>query len=683
MKAALYARVSTRQQQAQRTIDSQIALLRQYATQTGYAVEEAYVCCDEGFSGATLARPGLDRLRDGAQAGQFDIVLVLCPDRLSRKYAYLILIQEELERLGVPVRFLEQPPGDDPHSALLTQIQGAVAEYERAKLAERYRRGKLHRARQGEIFWTSVPYGYRHTPRRDGVPAHVEIDPEPAAIIQQIFTWHAGDEVSLRQIAKRLTASSIPAPRGSNRWGTSTIHRIVCNEAYTGTLFYNRTQRSHVRVPLKGNADSRVPTIKVALRPREEWIPVSIPAIITHELFARSLARHELNRRFSPRRLKEERWLLRGLLRCAECGYKHVSVASGIRGQRGQRTYYYRCGRSDGMSDRPPCRPSVTHAGPLDEWVWQTVCQHLVHPELLVRAQGELAADIPLAEGFLVSQLHGAQQRLHQTKAERKRLLDAYQGGFLSQAEFEGRARKLVERIGGLEKDLQSLQRDQRQAIGEKWLLDRIEDFSHAVTSRLDTMSFPERQKLMRAVLHEVVLDGDQVHLYFKIPLPPPKGGTTKGEGEGEGAEKNGSVSSKSCLRSRSDQAVEVNVAIERRAEAVHEGDGSEAGAGRRAGAGSPQRRFDGPQVNPQHGADRLGPVAQEPAHSLGHREHPLAHGHARQHAVGQRGRRLDHAPRVAAGAQAPRAAGKRHQEVEPAARAAHAGEAVGQDAAF
>ncbi len=84
-------------------------------------------------------------------------ILVLSPDRLSRKYAYLILIIEEFERFGTPVIFLEQPPGDDPHSALLVQIQGAVAEYERAKLAERYRRGKLYRVRQGKVFWASTP----------------------------------------------------------------------------------------------------------------------------------------------------------------------------------------------------------------------------------------------------------------------------------------------------------------------------------------------------------------------------------------------------------------------------------------------------------------------------------------------------------------------------------------------
>ena len=175
MRVALYARVSSKVQEKKGTIASQIEALRNYATEHQFELDESYVCTDDGYSGALLARPALDRLRDGAQAGAFDAILVQSPDRLSRKYAYLILILEEFERFGTSVIFLEQPPPEDPHSALLVHIQGAVAEYERAKMTERYRRGKLYRARQGEIFWTDVPYGYHHVPRQGDVAAHVVI----------------------------------------------------------------------------------------------------------------------------------------------------------------------------------------------------------------------------------------------------------------------------------------------------------------------------------------------------------------------------------------------------------------------------------------------------------------------------------------------------------------------------
>ena len=171
MQVALYARVSTERQEQQGTVASQLDALTRWACEQHHDVVDAYVCVDDGYSGARLDRPGLDRLRDGAEAGAFEAALVLCPDRLARKYAYQILILEELERFDVQVIFLDQPLSDDPQARLLTQIQGAVAEYERIKIAERYRRGKLFRARQGEVCWWKAPYGYRRIPRRDGVPA--------------------------------------------------------------------------------------------------------------------------------------------------------------------------------------------------------------------------------------------------------------------------------------------------------------------------------------------------------------------------------------------------------------------------------------------------------------------------------------------------------------------------------
>ena len=197
MRVALYARVSTERQEQQGTIASQLDALTRWAREQHHDVVDAYVCVDDGYSGTRLDRPGLDRLRDGAEAGAFKAALVLCPDRLARKYAYQILILEELERFDVRVIFLDQPLSDDPQARLLTQIQGAVAEYERIKIAERYRRGKLFRARQGEVCWGKVPYGYRRIPRRDGVPAHVEVSEPEAQVVRQIFRWHVDEHLSV------------------------------------------------------------------------------------------------------------------------------------------------------------------------------------------------------------------------------------------------------------------------------------------------------------------------------------------------------------------------------------------------------------------------------------------------------------------------------------------------------
>ncbi len=150
MEAAIYARVSTERQDLQQTIDSQVAILTAWVRRQGYHLADEHVYCDRGFSGARLDRPALDRLRDDARAGLFDVVAILTPDRLARKYAYQALILDELRRAGCRVVFVQHPVSDDPNDQLLLQIQAAVAEYERAVLGERFRRGKRHQARTGQ-----------------------------------------------------------------------------------------------------------------------------------------------------------------------------------------------------------------------------------------------------------------------------------------------------------------------------------------------------------------------------------------------------------------------------------------------------------------------------------------------------------------------------------------------------
>ena len=161
MRAALYARVSTERQADRGTIGSQLQALREHIAAAGDELVGEYI--DDGHSGARLDRPGLDALRDAAEAGLIQRLWCLSPDRLARAYAYQVLVLDELTRLGVVVAFTDSPglAADDPQAILLTQVQGVIAEYEKAKIAERYRRGKLFRARAGEIVTWKASYGYR------------------------------------------------------------------------------------------------------------------------------------------------------------------------------------------------------------------------------------------------------------------------------------------------------------------------------------------------------------------------------------------------------------------------------------------------------------------------------------------------------------------------------------------
>ena len=224
------------------------------------------------------------------------MVYCLSPDLLARSYAYQVLILDELARLAVAVRFTDAPGLDehDPQARLLTQVQGVIAEYERAKIGERYRRGKLFRSRAGEVISRKAPYGYRRIPRGPGGPAHLEIFEPEAAIVRRIFAARAA-RTTIRQICRQLNADAVPTPAGNRAvWGTSTINRLLRNEAYICLVYYNRTETVPDRLPFRRSR--QVP------RPRDQCIAIGCPAIIAEYTFAAAALVSYDNAKWSPRR---------------------------------------------------------------------------------------------------------------------------------------------------------------------------------------------------------------------------------------------------------------------------------------------------------------------------------------------------------------------------------------------
>jgi len=230
MRVAIYARVSTENQETRGTIGSPLAGLRARVASEGQELVAEF--CDDGYSGARLDRPGLDAVRDAAEAGVIEAVWCLSPDRLARIYAYQVIVLDEFNRHGVHVLFTDAPALDnDPQARLLVQVQGVIAEYERAQVAERYRRGKLWRARRGEVIFWKVPYGYRRSAATANRMAHLVVYEPEAAVVRRIFEDYVAGH-STRAIVRRLNLDHVPSPTGKAVWGTSTIGRLLRNESY-------------------------------------------------------------------------------------------------------------------------------------------------------------------------------------------------------------------------------------------------------------------------------------------------------------------------------------------------------------------------------------------------------------------------------------------------------------------
>jgi site-specific DNA recombinase len=241
MRVAIYGRVSTSHQVEHQTIDQQLARLVAHVgahAAEGWALDPAHVFRDDGYSGAVLVRPGLDRLRDAVKGREVDRVLVTAPDRLARNYVHQMVLLGEWARAGCATEFLDRPMSDDPHDHLLLQIRGAVAEYERTLIAERMRRGRLAKLRAGTLLpWTYAPYGYRLSPDRPRDPAGVTTDPAEAAVVAELFALYREPGTSLRQLALHLDTRGVPTPRGRPRWSSPTIRGILRNPTYTGEVY--------------------------------------------------------------------------------------------------------------------------------------------------------------------------------------------------------------------------------------------------------------------------------------------------------------------------------------------------------------------------------------------------------------------------------------------------------------
>src|SRR6266511_3960036 len=202
----------------------------------GLVVPEQLVFLDEGFSGAMLLRPALERLRDRAAEGCFEVLLCHCPDRLARRYAYQVLLLEELDRAGVEVVFLrEGERSGSPEDELLRQFQGMIAEYERAQIRERTRRGKLYRARQGsQAVLVCAPFGYRYLRKTDDADGYFQVDPAEAEVVREVFRRYSEGDESIAEIARALSARGVPTRTGKAVWDRSTVWGMLRNPAYRG-----------------------------------------------------------------------------------------------------------------------------------------------------------------------------------------------------------------------------------------------------------------------------------------------------------------------------------------------------------------------------------------------------------------------------------------------------------------
>jgi site-specific DNA recombinase len=534
---ALYARVSSQRQVQQATIDSQLEALRARAARDGCAVlpNDEYV--DNGHSGSSLRRPSLERLRDRVAQGALDVLYVHSPDRLARRHAHQVLLLEEFATHGVRVTMIEGRSGDSAEDQLLVQVQGVIAEYERAKIMERSRRGKLHKARTGVVnVLSNAPYGYRYIKKSDGATAHYQVMLHEARVVRRIFEAVVREHMALRAVATMLNEEGVP-PRSeprrglTPRWQASAINQVLRNPSYMGRAAFGKTERVERAAPLRlvvGRAE--VPKIAKSgqrQRPQAEWIRIAVPAVVSEELFAAAEAQLERNRALAERNRRTGRYLLAGLTVCAQCGYGYYGRTCPS-GRQTSHAYYY-CGASGRSTKNSPmvvagCRNPSVRVDQLEPEVWQSVCALLQDPARVMQ-EWSRRADTKRARSEHDAQRADALKLVRSNERALQRLVDAYEASAIDLAELTMRSERVRARMARAHDELSALEKGLAEQRELQLVVARVEDFAQRLHKGLDALSWDERRAIVRTVIARIEIADDDVTVVYRVPTATPLGG--------------------------------------------------------------------------------------------------------------------------------------------------------------
>jgi site-specific DNA recombinase len=523
LRSALYARVSGDQQVEDDTIASQLDILDRRILRDGATVPPELRFLDDGYTGETPLRPALERLRDIAAAGAIDRLYVENPDRLARDYPYQMVLVDELRRQGVAIVFLNGDLDESPEGRLLLQVQGMIAEYERTKIRERCRRGRLFAARSGRVSALGdAPYGYRYVTKREGGgEARYVVTFAEAQIVKEMFTWCAIEGCSLSQICKRLKERGIVTRTGKTTWDRATVRDMLRNPAYRGEARFNKIHcvpaRPRLRPRRGAPAYPRRPTAKQPTPP-EDQIPIAVPALVEPALFQAAQERLAAHRKHPGQAAVEPRYLLAGLVVCPACGYAYRGRAQGT-----PKHPYYRCSGSEGS--RMPgrvriCSNPAIRVERLDEAVWSDVRALLLEPERLVQ-EFERRLSRANDPGEAARSSRSLDKLIGQVKRRIARLVEMYAEGYIEKAPFQSEMDLARKRLTELESEREGLEEEESQRAELRLVIGRIEEFADQMRAGLDTSDATTRRRIICALVKEIQIHAEAVHIVYRVNPRP------------------------------------------------------------------------------------------------------------------------------------------------------------------
>jgi site-specific DNA recombinase len=511
---AIYARVSTARQEEEETIKTQLSAVREFAKQRGYTIVQEYM--DDGWSGDILARPQLDKLRQDVSKKIWQAVLVYDPDRLARRYSYQELIMDELREKGVDVLFVTTPSPTTGEEKILHGVKGLFAEYERVKITERFRLGKMRKAKEGHVLASEAPYGYVFKPKSetDGRNGRYEINEPEAKVVRMIFSWIADERLTIRQVIKRLHEFRI-LPRWSKRgvWSTSTLGHLLRNKTYIGEAHYGSSYSVVPENPINKGKYRKIRKTSSRMKPEDEWIKIPAPAILDTGLFER--VQRQLRRNFEmSRRNRKNEYLLSRLIRHS-CG---ATMAG--EGPHTGRNLYYRCtDRVRSFPLPPKCNERGLDARAADRLVWGKISELMSSPELLKRQVKRWVERQRNKSDERSIRLEPIKAEIAKLKREEDRYARAYGAGAIGLSQLSEFTSEIRNRVSSLEQNLVAEGSKRSKDITLPGTEEEIEALASGARAALGDLNFQAKRLIVMNIIDRIVASRNELKISGSIPV--------------------------------------------------------------------------------------------------------------------------------------------------------------------
>lgn len=521
LTAALYARVSTGRQEQEATIESQLDEIKTRIQADGNVLPQENIFIDDGWTGEVLPRPCLDVLRDAVQIGSFQILYVYDRGRIARKFSYQELVIEELSDKDIQFVTLHDINAQTPEEQVLQAMQGVFHEYERVKIAERMRRGKLFKARNKILINGHSLYGWdyiKKVERADKtiIPAHYRINEEQAKVVRWIWEWVGIERISLNEVIRRLYDRCIPPRKGKSEfWTKGPIVRLLQNEAYAkGVVYYNKSESCVAKKPIKNIKYKKIKRTSKRPRPREEWIPFKVDPIIKDDgLFEKVQIILQNNQKYA-RKNRKYSYLLSGLIFC-ECGNRRAGDGSSKYGH-----FYYRCAeRIYSFPLEKKCKSQGINAEMLDTLIWKKLAEYLSDPQMLRTYAEKWLKDQARFENADTIEKNRLINQLDQLKEEEGRYTKAYGAGALEFEQFKDSMRDVAKRKISIQAQIDELDKTLSAEVDQF----QVDDICYEAEKVLKSLDLSNKVQVIKDIIDRVIIQKGvkEVEVWGHVPVVP------------------------------------------------------------------------------------------------------------------------------------------------------------------